>query len=94
MIGLVYVSKIIDLQPIEGADFILSATVVCGLGVQWRGVVKKQDFDKNSVQNLGEGNYESGNEREGVVVRCQEDENRGIKFQKLSLKVINLNYET
>lgn len=41
---LVYVGKIIDLQPIEGADFIVSATVVCGEGGKWKGIVKKEDF--------------------------------------------------
>lgn len=29
---LVYVGKIIAIEPIEGADFISSATVVCGAG--------------------------------------------------------------
>ncbi len=42
--GLVYVGKIISLEPIEGADFIVSATVICGKGGKWRGVVKKSDF--------------------------------------------------
>jgi len=41
---LVYVGKIIDLQPIPDADFIVSATVVCGAGGKWRGIVKKCDF--------------------------------------------------
>lgn len=42
--GLVYVGKIIVLEPIPGADFIVSATVVCGKGGKWRGVVRKADF--------------------------------------------------
>lgn len=42
--GLVYVGKIASLQPITGADFILSATVICGKGGKWQGVVKKDDF--------------------------------------------------
>lgn len=41
---LVYVGKIIALDPIEGADFIASATVVCGEGGKWKGIVKKSDF--------------------------------------------------
>lgn len=41
---LVYIGKIIDLQPILDADFIVSATVVCGAGGKWRGIVKKRDF--------------------------------------------------
>lgn len=43
--GLVYVGKIIDLQPIEGADFIVSATVACGHGGKWKGIVRKADFN-------------------------------------------------
>jgi len=45
--GLVYVGKITDLQPILNADFIVSATVICGAGGKWRGVVKKADFTLN-----------------------------------------------
>lgn len=41
---LVYIGKIIAMEPIEGADFIASATVVCGHGGKWRGVVRKADF--------------------------------------------------
>lgn len=43
--GLVFVGKIIDMQPIEGADFIVSATVECGEGGKWKGIVRKADFD-------------------------------------------------
>lgn len=46
--GLVYVGKIIELQSIPGADFIVSATVICGKGGKWRGVVKKTDFEVGS----------------------------------------------
>jgi RNA ligase (TIGR02306 family) len=42
--GLVFVGKIVDLQTIVGADFIVSATVVCGEGGKWKGVVKKDQF--------------------------------------------------
>ncbi len=42
--GLVYVGKIIALDKIEGADFIVSATVVCGPGGKWRGVVRLSDY--------------------------------------------------
>lgn len=42
--GLVYVGKIIDHEPIPDADFIMSATVVCGEGGKWRGVVRVKDF--------------------------------------------------
>jgi len=47
--GLVYVGKIVAIDVIEGADFIVCATVVCGAGGKWRGIVRKQDF---SVGNL------------------------------------------
>lgn len=48
-LGLVYIGKIIDLQPIEGADFIVSATVICGHGGKWRGIVRKVDFHVNDL---------------------------------------------
>lgn len=43
--GLVYVGKIMALDAIENADFILSATVVCGKGGKWKGIVKKEQFE-------------------------------------------------
>lgn len=46
---LVYIGKIIDLQPISGADFIVSATVGCGSGGEWRGVVRKSDFQNGDL---------------------------------------------
>ncbi len=46
---LVYVGKIIALEPIEGADFIVSATVVCGEGGKWKGIVKKDQFEIGSL---------------------------------------------
>lgn len=42
--GLVYVGKIVLLEAIDGADNIVSATVVCDKGGKWRGVVKKGEF--------------------------------------------------
>jgi RNA ligase (TIGR02306 family) len=42
--GLVYIGKIIDIEPIPDADLIVSATVVCGKGGKWKGVVRKADF--------------------------------------------------
>jgi len=50
--GLVYIGKIIDIQPIEGADFIVSATVVCGPGGRWRGVCKKEEFQVGDLCNV------------------------------------------
>jgi len=50
--------------------------------------IKKSFCDKN-IHLLGEGKYENGNEREGVVVRSLE--NLGNK--PISFKVINLNYD-
>lgn len=45
---LVYVGKIIQIEPIPGADFIVSTTVVCGSGGKWKGIVKKTDFQIGS----------------------------------------------
>lgn len=42
--GLVYVGKIVALEPIPNADFIISATVECGDGGKWKGIVRKVDF--------------------------------------------------
>lgn len=50
--GLVYIGKIIDLQPIKGADFIVSATVVCGQGGKWKGIVRKADFQMGDLCNV------------------------------------------
>ena len=47
MTGLVYVGKIISIEQIEGADFIVAATVVCGEGGKWRGIVQKDQFEVN-----------------------------------------------
>ena len=47
--ALVFIGKVIELQAIEGADFIVSATVVCGAGGKWRGVCKKADFVVGSL---------------------------------------------
>lgn len=38
---LAFVGKIVDLEPIPNADFIVSASVVCGQGGKWKGVVLK-----------------------------------------------------
>lgn len=50
--GLVYVGKIINLEPIPGADFIVSATVVCGEGGKWKGIVRKADFSDGDLCNV------------------------------------------
>lgn len=42
---LAFVGKIIKLEDIPDADFISSATVVCGIGGKWRGVVQKGSFN-------------------------------------------------
>ncbi len=46
--GLVYVGKVVNITPILSADFIVSATVVCGQGGKWKGVCKKSDFEVGS----------------------------------------------
>jgi RNA ligase (TIGR02306 family) len=45
--GLAWCGKIIEINPIPGADLIEAATVVCGPGGRWQGVVKKGDFAEN-----------------------------------------------
>lgn len=47
--GLVYVGKIMALEPIEKADKIMSATVVCGKGGKWKGVVRKNEFNLEDI---------------------------------------------
>jgi hypothetical protein len=46
-------------------------------------------FSKDGIEVLGEGKYKNGKEREGVVVRSQEN----IGGAPISFKVINLGYE-
>lgn len=43
--GLAYLGKIISIDSISGADMIVSATVVCGAGGKWKGVVQKSKFE-------------------------------------------------
>lgn len=43
--GLVYCGRIIEITPIENADRIELATVICGHGGKWCGVVAKGDFE-------------------------------------------------
>lgn len=47
--SLVFVGKIIEIQPIPNADFIVSATVVCGSGGKWRGIVSKSQFQTGDL---------------------------------------------
>lgn len=46
--GLVYIGKIISVENIPDAHFIASATVVCGNGGKWRGIIRKCDFTEDS----------------------------------------------
>lgn len=46
--GLAYIGKIISIQDIPEAHSIVSATVVCGSGGKWRGVIKKDDLQVDS----------------------------------------------
>ena len=48
-VRLSYIGKILEIWPIDGADFIESATVVCGEGGKWRGVVKKGAFKEGDI---------------------------------------------
>lgn len=43
-IGLVYTGRITEMENIHGADFINCATVICGKGGKWKGVVRKSNF--------------------------------------------------
>jgi len=47
--GLVYVGKIIAIDDIPNADQIVSATVVCGHGGKWKGVVRKAELGLNDL---------------------------------------------
>ncbi len=38
---LAYIGKIVEIYPIDGADFVESAVVVCGTGGKWMGTVQK-----------------------------------------------------
>lgn len=42
--GLAYTGQIVSLDAIPNADLIVCATVTCGEGGTWRGVVRKKDF--------------------------------------------------
>lgn len=46
---LVYIGKIVCIDDIPGADFIGYATVVCGAGGKWRGIVRKADFSSGDL---------------------------------------------
>lgn len=52
-------------------------------------VARGESFSKEGIELLGEGKYKNGKEREGVVVRSQEN----IGSTPISFKVINLGYE-
>lgn len=47
--GLVYIGKIIELEKIVDANFVVSATVICGKGGKWKGVIRKADFEINQL---------------------------------------------
>lgn len=47
--ALVFVGKIIYIDPIPGADFIVSATVDCAQGGKWKGIVRKADFNVDDI---------------------------------------------
>ena len=42
--SIAYIGKIVNISTIEGADFIDSATVVCGAGGKWVGCIKKNQL--------------------------------------------------
>ncbi|CAB4133867.1 hypothetical protein UFOVP264_47 [uncultured Caudovirales phage] len=53
-------------------------------------IVMDQTFSPDGIETIGEGKYENGKEREGVVVRSQTNL---LGHKPISFKVINLNYE-
>jgi hypothetical protein len=52
-------------------------------------VAEGESFNSEGIETLGEGKYANGKEREGVVVRSQEN----VGCLPISFKVINLGYE-
>lgn len=44
MTGLVYIGRVVEISPINGADRISAAKVVCGRGGIWSGVVQRGQF--------------------------------------------------
>ena len=53
-----YIGKIIEVNTIEGADFIESVTVVCGKGGRWMGTVQKGQFRMDD--NIAPGVHDIG----------------------------------
>lgn len=47
--GLVYIGKVTNITPIEGADRIESLEVICGTGGKWRGTAQKEQFKVGDV---------------------------------------------
>lgn len=46
--GLVYIGKVVEISSIEDADYLELATVICGPGGKWKGVIKKTHFEVGS----------------------------------------------
>ncbi len=42
--GQVYIGRVLNVEAIENLDYIASASIVCGAGGKWKGVVKRGDF--------------------------------------------------
>lgn len=79
--GLVYVGRIIALEAIEGADFIVSATVVCGEGGKWRGIVRKEDFVVGSLCTIFLPDSQL-NEIDHAYVPFMKDSNWRVKMRR------------
>ena len=54
-----------------------------------RVIEEGESFSSQGIELLGEGTYANGKQREGVVVRSQEN----VGTLPISFKVINLGYE-
>lgn len=80
--GLVYVGKIIDLQPIPDADFIVSATVVCGVGGKWKGIVRKADFSLDNSECIVFLPDSLLNEKDHAYLPFMKDSNWRVKMRR------------
>lgn len=84
-IGLVYTGKVIAIEAIEGADFIACATVVCGRGGKWKGVVRRAETDIGLLVTglVVDHNHISGKFRGLLCHSC----NRGIGLLKENIEI-------
>ena len=86
-----YVFNAYDIDKRRYLDFHEFVKFCSFLGVPSSEVVYKGIFDKNcDLKEMAKGNYQNGKPREGIVIRPMIE--TIVKFQRLSFKVINLEY--